>query len=241
MDFDSNRRARRLFDGIASQYDVLSEVMSFFQFGLWRRFLISRLNVRSGDTVLDLCTGTATVATQIAKAYDVRVVGVDLSAEMLNGARRRISNRRLDGKVALLMGRAENLSFPDGCFDAVCFTYLLRYVDDPSATLGEIVRVLKPGGRLLSLEFGMPNNVLARGVWHAYTKAALPLATRVLSPEWRELGTFLGPSISAFCRSYPLEHLRQMWADCGVMDVRIKRLSLGGGVVMWGTKSIEET
>jgi demethylmenaquinone methyltransferase/2-methoxy-6-polyprenyl-1,4-benzoquinol methylase len=236
MDFDSNRRARRLFDGIASQYDVLPEVMSFFQFGLWRRFLISRLTVRPGDSVLDLGTGTAKIAAQIAKTFDARVVGVDLSAEMLHGAQRRISNRQLDGKVSLLMGRAENLAFPDGRFDAVCFTYLLRYVDDPSATLGEIVRVLKPGGCLLSLEFGVPNNILARGLWHVYTKAALPLATRVLSPGWRELGTFLGPSVSAFCRSYPPERLRQMWVDRGVLDVRIKRLSLGGGVVMWGTK-----
>ena len=241
MDLDRNRRARRFFDGIAQRYDLLSELLSFFQFGRWRRFLVSRLSVRSGDTVLDLCTGTATVADRMARTLDVKVVGVDLSAEMLQGARRRISNRRLDGRVSLLMGRAENLAFTDGCFDAVCFTYLLRYVDDPAATLEEIVRVLKPGGCLISLEFGMPTNVLARGLWHAYAKAALPMATRFLSPGWRDLGTFLGPNIEAFCRSYPLEHLLQMWRDLDISDVRIKRLSLGGGVVMWGTKSAEGT
>jgi len=237
MDLDRNRSARRLFDGIASRYDLLTEVMSFFQFGLWRRYLVSCLNVRPGDTVLDLCTGTATVATQIARAFDVRVVGVDLSAEMLIGARRRISARQLDGKVTLLTGRAESLGFADGCFDAVCFTYLLRYVDDPAATFREIVRVLKPGECLISLEFGMPSSIFGRGLWHAYTRAALPLATRVLSPGWRELGTFLGPSISAFCRSYPLEVLRQMWVDQGIADVQLKRLTLGGGVVMWGARS----
>jgi demethylmenaquinone methyltransferase/2-methoxy-6-polyprenyl-1,4-benzoquinol methylase len=237
MDLERNRSARRLFDGIAQRYDLLSEVMSFFQFGRWRRFLVSRLNVRSGDTVLDLCTGTATVAARMAKTFDVKVVGVDLSAGMLQGARRRISGRRLDRRVSLLLGRAENLAFADGCFDAVCFTYLLRYVDDPAATLEEIARVLKPGGCLISLEFGMPGNVFARGLWHAYAKAALPLATRFLSPGWRELGSFLGPNIEAFCRSYPLERLRQMWMDQGISDVRVKRLTLGGGVVMWGTKS----
>lgn len=236
MDCDKNRHAQWLFDGIASRYDLLSELLSFFQAGLWRRYLISRVKVRPGDTVLDLCTGTAGVAVHLATTFSVRVVGVDLSPEMLRRAQRRISQGAFDGDIALLLGRAENLAFADEGFDAVCFTYLLRYVDDPEAILREIVRVLKPGGSLVSLEFGVPRNIVVRGLWYAYTRGALPLAVRAISPGWREVGTFLGPSILGFYRSYPIERIQRMWVKAGIPDVQTKRLSLGGGVVMWGTK-----
>lgn len=237
MDYGKNRHAQRLFDGIASRYDLLSELLSFFQAGLWRRYLISRLKVRPGDRVLDLCTGTAGVAAHLVTAFNVRVVGVDLSPEMLRQARHRISQGGFDGDVALLLGRAEALAFVDAGFDAVCFTYLLRYVDDPEAILMEMVRVLKPGGSVVSLEFGVPRNIVVRGLWYAYTRGALPLAVRAISPGWRQVGTFLGPSISGFYRSYPIERIQRMWVKAGISDVQIKRLSLGGGVVMWGTKA----
>lgn len=239
MDYGKNWHAQRLFDGIASRYDLLSELLSFFQAGLWRRFLISRLKVRPGDTVLDLCTGTAGVAAQLATAFNVRVVGVDLSPEMLRRARHRISQGAFDGDIVLLLGRAEALAFVDEGFDAVCFTYLLRYVADPEAILREMVRVLKPGGSVVSLEFGVPPNMVVRGLWYAYTRGALPLAVRAISPGWREVGRFLGPSISGFYRSYPVERIQHMWVMAGISDVQTKRLSLGGGVVMWGTKAHE--
>ena len=104
MDYGRNRRARRHFDGIASGYERLSQLLSFFQLRLLRRFLVSRLWARPGELVLDLCTGTAGVAAQIAGTFEVRVVGVDLSPEMLRHARRTVSSRRLDGSVALVMG-----------------------------------------------------------------------------------------------------------------------------------------
>jgi demethylmenaquinone methyltransferase/2-methoxy-6-polyprenyl-1,4-benzoquinol methylase len=237
MDYGKNRHAQRLFDGIASRYDLLSELLSFFQAGLWRRYLISRLKARPGDTVLDLCTGTAGVAVQLAAVFSVRVVGVDLSPMMLRRAQHRISQGVFDGDIGLLLGRAEDLAFADEGFDAVCFTYLLRYVDDPEAILRELVRVLKPGGSLVSLEFGVPPNIVVRGLWYAYTRVALPLTVRAISPGWRRVGTFLGPSISEFYRAHPIDQIQRMWVKAGISDVQTKRLSLGGGVVMWGTKA----
>lgn len=189
---------------------------------------------------MDLCTGTAGVAIQVARTFGSRVVGVDLSTQMLYRARRKVARVGLEDEVLLLAGRAEDLAFPDSCFDAACFTYLLRYVDDPEATLREIVRVLKPGGRLVSLEFGVPESRMVRSLWLAYTKVVLPLAARLISTGWREVGGFLGPSIARFHRSYPVEQLQRIWIDSGIPDVQVKRLSLGGAVVMWGAEADEE-
>ena len=236
MHYNRNRHARQLFDRIAAQYDLLAELFSFLQNRTWRRYLVSQLDVGPGARVMDLCTGTAGVAVQVARAYQSQVVGVDLSTAMVRRAQRKISRDSLEGRVSLVMGRAENLSFTGACFDAVCVTYLLRYVDDPEATLREIVRVLKPGGRLLSLEFGVPENRIARALWLAYTRGVLPVAAALISPGWRDVGAFLGPSISRLYQSYSEEDLQCMWVQLGIRDVRVKHLSLGGAVVMWGTK-----
>ena len=237
MDLAKNRHARWLFDGAADQYDTVAQIFSFFQYGRWRRFLISRLNVGPEDWVMDPCTGTAGVAVHVVRTYQSHVVAQDLSPHMLDLARHKVARAGLQKNIGFLMGRAENLAFADGCFDAACVTYLLRYVDDPKATLAEILRVIKPGGRLVALDFQVPENAAVRALWYLYTRAVLPLATRLVSPGWREVGGFLGPNISRFCRSYPVGALQQIWTELGIEDVQVKRLSLGGAVVMWGTKS----
>ena len=199
--------------------------------------MVSRLSVGPGDTVLDICTGTAVVALKIAMRTDARVVGVDISERMLRLGQRNVSKAGLRSNVTLLRGRAENLGFGDESFDAVCFTWLLRYVEDPHATISEAVRVLKPGGSLVSLEFGVPTNFVVRNLWNLYTRLGLRLATRAISSGWRDVGIFLGPSIVAFDRSYSVEDISQIWVDLGISRVQVKRLSMGGGVVMWGTKT----
>ena len=235
--YSKNEQTRNLFNGVASRYGLLAEALSFCQTGAWRRFLVSRLDVGPGETVLDICTGTAVVAIRIARTTDARVVGLDLSEQMLQVGQRNVSKAGLTSNVSLLMGRAESLGFGDQSFDAVCFTWLLRYVDDPHATIREAVRVLKPGGRLVSLEFGVPKNLVVRNLWNIYTRLGLPLFTKAISSGWRDLGNFLGPSIAGFDRSYSDDDLSQMWLDLGISDVQVKRLSMGGGVVMWGTKT----
>ena len=237
MDYHRNHQSRQLFDGIAAQYDWVPGLFSFFQYQRWRRYLVSRLQAGPDATVLDLCTGTAGVAMQTARTHRCRVVGVDLSPKMLSRAQRNLSSNGLAGQVPLVMGRAEDLAFADDCFDAVCVTFLLRYVDDPESTMLEIIRVLKPGGRLVSLEFGVPPNPVARALWHVYTRGVLPMAGALVSRGWRNVGGFLGPSISGLYQSYTADGLRELWLRLGMLDVQVKRLSLGGGVVIWGTKS----
>ncbi len=234
--YGKNRHAQGLFDGAASHYDLLAEVLSFCQTGAWRRFLVSRLEVGPGAKVLDICTGTGAMALSIARRTEADVVGVDLSERMLRKGKQNLGKAGLGDKVTLLRGRAESLAFSNESFDAVCFTWLLRYVEDPTAAIGEAARVLKPGGSLASLEFGVPRNPVARNLWTLYTRLGLPLATWCISPGWRYLGKFLGPSISSFDRSYSEEDIRKVWEDLGISSVQVKRLSLGSGVVTWGVK-----
>ena len=237
MDGSRNRHAQGLFGGIAAGYDTLAELYSFLQYGRWRRFLLSQLTPQPGSMVLDLCTGTGGVAMALARRFQgCVVVGVDLSPDMLACARRKVQRTPLAQRVSLVMGQAERLPFPDDTFDVVCFTFLLRYVDDPAATLGEIVRVLKPGGRLGSLEFGVPEHAVLRLLWRVYTHQVLPLLTWPVSPGWRSVGAFLGPSIARFYRTLDPLGLVQLWEERGVDNVRVQRLSLGGALVMWGTR-----
>jgi demethylmenaquinone methyltransferase/2-methoxy-6-polyprenyl-1,4-benzoquinol methylase len=136
----------------------------------------------------------------------------------------------------LLEGRAERLPFGDAAFDALTFTYLLRYVDDPKATMRELARVVRPGGVVAMLEFALPRGVW-RLPWELYVRVGLPAAGAIVSPAWREVGTFLGPSIRDFYERYPPAALVELWRAAGVEDVHVRRLSLGGGVVMWGRRA----
>jgi demethylmenaquinone methyltransferase/2-methoxy-6-polyprenyl-1,4-benzoquinol methylase len=157
---------------------------------------------------------------------------------MLAQARHRVTaSALLRDRVSLVAGEAEHLPFSDGEFDGLTFTYLLRYVDDPAATIRELARVVKPGGRIASLEFAVPTRPPLRLAWRFYTWAGLPVLGRLVSREWYEVGRFLGPSITGFYERYPLQRVVELWREAGIDSVGARRMSLGGGVVMWGVRS----
>jgi len=167
-----------------------------------------------------------------------RVVGVDLTEEMLRQGHHRVTAAGRGDQVGLVVGRAEQLPFPDGFFDALTFTYLLRYVRDPQATLTELARVLRPGGTMASLEFCVPTGALWHPAWWAYTRLALPAGGFLLGGrEWFRVGRFLGPNISAHYRRYPVSWTVEAWRKAGFTDVGARVMSLGGGLVMWGTRA----
>ena len=128
------------------------------------------------------------------------------------------------------------MPFADATFDALTFTYLFRYVDDPGASLRELARVVKPGGTIAGLEFGVPTDPVSRALWRLYVRIGLPVAGRLISPGWASVGDFLGPSIESFWSVLPLPRLLELWADAGIEDVQFRRLSLGGGIVIWGRR-----
>jgi demethylmenaquinone methyltransferase / 2-methoxy-6-polyprenyl-1,4-benzoquinol methylase len=225
--------AVELFAPLGPTYDRYARLLSFGQDPRWRRFLVSRVDVGPDDTVLDVATGTAAVAIELVRRTGCRVVGLDQSSEMLQIGRERVQAAGLADRIELVDGAAERLPFEDASFDALTFTYLLRYVSDPAATMRELTRVVKPGGTIAMLEFGVPSG-LARPAWELYVRMGLPLLGALVSPGWRRVGAFLGPSIREFHRRYDLPAL---WAQGGITEVHSRRLSLGGGVVLWGRRA----
>jgi len=230
------RHARELFAPLGPTYDRYASLLSFGQDSRWRSFLVSRLPA-DAERVLDVASGTAAVAIGLVRAQpDRTVVGIDQSPEMLAAGRGRIEHAGLTDRIELREGRAEDLPFAEGEFDAVSFTYLLRYVDDVPATLRELVRVVRPGGTVAMLEFGLPHGIW-RPLWELYVRVGLPAAGAVVSPGWGGVGRFLGPSIRDFWRTWPEPRLLDTWREAGLTDVAARRLSLGGGIVVWGRRA----
>lgn len=225
--------AERIFTGIARSYDRVATILSLGQDPRWRAALVEAIAPRRSDRVLDVATGTGMVAAALRRRYGCRVVGLDQSADMLAMARTRAGVYE-----DLVQARAEHLPFPDASFDHLSFTYLLRYVDDPAAVMRELARVVRPGGRVASVEFGVPDGPW-RPLWWLYTRIGLPLAGRIVSPKWSAVGAFLGPSIDSFYRRHPQAAVERCWRDAGLVDVRTRPMSLGGGVVMSATKRDE--
>ncbi len=232
------RQALELFEELPRRYDLVSATLSFGQDPRWRRALVSAVSPSPSDRVLDVATGTGLVAAELVARGGCKVTGLDQSPQMLAAARARVaSDLELSDHVELVEGEAEHLPFPDGSYDAVTFTYLLRYVDDPQATMHELARVLRPGGHIASLEFGVPPKLLPRLAWRFYTAVGLPVLGRLVSREWREVGSFLGPSIRGFYEQHPLEQIAEYWRRAGLEEIQVRAMSLGGGVVISASKS----
>src|SRR3954454_5285557 len=188
-------RALELFSGIPAEYDAAGALLSFGQDPRWRRALVAAIAPAPTDRVLDVATGTGLVAAALIAQHGCSVVGVDQSEEMLARARaRRRTDPSFAARCELLRGEAERLPFADGTFDALTFTYLLRYVDDPAATLGELARVVKPGGAIAGLAVCVARGAW-RPLWELWTRVGLPTAGRAIGNGWHEVGAFLNGSI----------------------------------------------
>jgi demethylmenaquinone methyltransferase / 2-methoxy-6-polyprenyl-1,4-benzoquinol methylase len=234
---ERKRHAIELFSGLPRHYDRVAAAFSFGQDPRWRRAMVAAVGAHSDDRVLDVATGTGLVAQALVRRYGCSVVGLDQSEAMLGAARARVADDAiLAARVSLVHGEAERLPFGDGVFDHLTFTYLLRYVDDPAATMRELARVVRPGGRIASLEFAVPPSRFWRALWRFYTRVGLPALGRLVSREWMETGRFLAQNIPAFYARHPLDDVVRMWSDAGIAGVTARRMSLGGGVVIWGTR-----
>ena len=237
---DVERSARKehaltLFQGLPRHYDRMGAVLSFGQDPLWRRALVRAIDPRPGERVLDVASGTGMVAVALARRSGCEIVALDQSEAMLAQARARVAaDSRLAAQISFVSGEAENLPFADGEFDALSFTYLLRYVDDRARTMHELARVVKPGGRIGMVEFGVPRSAALRALWRVYTRIGLPLLGRLVSRDWYEVGRFLGPSIEELESVEP--DLVGLWNAAGIRDVSLRRASFGAGLVMSGVR-----
>jgi demethylmenaquinone methyltransferase / 2-methoxy-6-polyprenyl-1,4-benzoquinol methylase len=220
------RHARALFAGIAPEYEWMGGVLSFGQDPRWRRSVVSRVDAPRGASVLDVASGTGLVARALA-ARGYRVTGLDASEQMLR------SGEAAGPRVVAL---AEALPFGDAAFAALTFTYLLRYVDDPAATMRELARVVTPGGVIASLEFHVPGAGWARAAWRPYTRYVMPLVGSVVSPAWASTARFLSRSIEEHWRAHPLREQLGWWEGAGIGTVHTRTMSNGAAIVTWGMK-----
>jgi demethylmenaquinone methyltransferase/2-methoxy-6-polyprenyl-1,4-benzoquinol methylase len=234
---DRTRFARRLFAGIAPQYERMGALLSFGQDERWRRFLVSRSSAVPGSWVLDVAAGTQLVSRALAAGRNVRVVALDQSEPMLRAGSEPNQLAGLDDRIAPLLAHADHLPFADESFDVVSFTYLLRYVDDPAATVSELARVLRAGGSIAMLEFHVPTGVLPRAGWWLHTRAVMPALGSAASPAWARTAAFLGPNVSRFVAAHPLEEWVRWFQEAGIRHVRTRSFLFGSAVVLWGVKA----
>lgn len=233
---DRSRFARGLFAGIAPEYERMGAVLSFGQDPRWRRFLVSRVTAIPGAWVLDAATGTGLVAREIARR-NLRVAALDPSRAMVGRGVEAVRAEGLDDRIRFVGGRAERLPFAGETFDAVTFTYLLRYVADPAATVAELSRVLRPGGVMASLEFHVPAAPWAHAGWWLHTRTLMPAIGWAVSPGWYRTGRFLGRDVTDFYRRCPLPVQVRWWQEAGMRRVRTKLFSNGAAVVTWAVKA----
>lgn len=175
-----------LFSAIAPKYDFLNHLFSLGIDRRWRKALVEKAEVRPGERVLDLCTGTGEIAIEIARQGRAgEIVGLDLSEEMLDIARRKAARMGLQGRITFQKGDCLDLPFADGGFDLITIGFGLRNLTDRERGLAEMVRVLREGGRLLILEFSLPRNPVLARAYGFYLDVLIPLIGGVISGDRR--------------------------------------------------------
>lgn len=218
---------REVFDSVAGRYDLMNDLMSLGVHRLWKHHFAVASGVRLGDRVLDLAGGTGDVAALMSRRVGGRglVVLSDINRSMLARGRGRCEDRGIAGNVVPALADAERLPFADRSFDAVTMAFGLRNVTDQPAALREILRVLKPRGRLLVLEFSRVQSRPLRKLYDGYSFAVLPLLGALVAGDARSY-RYLAESI----RRHPgQEELAAIMRDCGFREVRYRNLS--GGIV----------
>ncbi len=224
---------REMFDRIAPRYDLLNHTLSCNVDRLWRRRVVARVAPAAPRRICDVATGTGDLAFELARRIPgCRITGVDLSEGMLAAARRKAVEQGLDDRVTFERGDAEHLAAEDAWADAVTVAFGVRNFGDPEAGLREMARILRPGGRLVVLEFSRPRNRLFRAVYEGYTAHVLPRIGGAVSHD-RAAYEYLPASVAAFA---PPQEFVAMMERAGLHDCRACSLSFGIAQIYIGEK-----
>ncbi len=232
---DKQARVRRMFRAIAPSYDLNNRLHSFGLDQWWRKAAVKMAQARPAQTVVDVACGTGDLSFEFAKKMGRGVViGIDYTFEMLPLASGKQASRRPAAvRMQWIHGDGQALPLADECADVVSIAFGIRNVADPSRALGEFFRVLKPGGRLVILEFAMPTNPLARGIYNLYFQHILPLSATLISRDRSGAYRYLPRSVQTFGGAGQMERLM---AQRGFTQVCARSLTLGACWVYRGIK-----
>jgi len=222
----------QMFDNIAHSYDRLNHILSLGIDKGWRKRLLKMARTSKTDHILDVATGTADLAIALSKLKPKKIIGVDISNGMLDIGRQKIRRKSLDECIELNYGDSENLPFEDNTFDLVTVAFGVRNFEDLEKGLTEMLRVLKPGGQILVLEFSQPETFPFAQIYTFYFKYVLPGVGRLLSKD-SSAYTYLPASVEAF--PYGTAFTKVM-EDCGYSDTSIRKLTLGVASIYRGVK-----
>ena len=220
---------QKMFDAIAGRYDLMNRVMTLGQDQKWRRFVVAQAGDPAGGWVLDLATGTGDIGALVIDSYaGSRVVGADFSLNMLKEAKNRFGNKNICWQAC----DANSLPFGDNTFSAVTFGYLLRNVDDVSRVLGEVFRVLKPGGRVVCLDTTPPVRNLMYPFVRCYFRFGIPIMGRLIAKDEAAYAYLTGSTMDF----YNAEALAELFKGAGFKGVGFKKYMFGTIGVHWGEK-----
>ena len=232
-DQTKKEEVREMFDNIAPKYDLLNHTLSMSIDRVWRRRVVGEVRRAKPGRILDVATGTGDLAIAMARRIrDVQVLGVDLSEQMLAVARRKIEARGLDGRIVLDRGDAERLAVADASVDVATVAFGVRNFGDLGAGLRELARTIKPGGKVVILEFSTPRNPLFRRVYGLYSHRLLPAIGGMISKD-RKAYEYLPASVDEFPAP---ECFMAMMREAGFKDCRARSQSLGIAQIYTGEK-----
>jgi demethylmenaquinone methyltransferase/2-methoxy-6-polyprenyl-1,4-benzoquinol methylase len=187
----------RMFDNIAHRYDLLNQILSLGIHKIWRKKAVNMLKSSSPRLILDIATGTGDFAIEALRLQPDKIIGVDISEGMLEHGRVKLKKRHLEDKISLCTGDSENLSYPDNTFDAITVGFGVRNFENLEKGLSGMLRVLKPGGKAVILEFSKPRGFPIKQIYFLYFRYITPLIGRIFSKDQRAY-SYLNESVEAF-------------------------------------------
>ncbi|MDX9789081.1 MAG: bifunctional demethylmenaquinone methyltransferase/2-methoxy-6-polyprenyl-1,4-benzoquinol methylase UbiE [Desulfobacterales bacterium] len=231
---EKTRWVLRHFNSVAKQYDFMNTLLSFGIHHIWKREAVNRMGLRSGDRVIDVCGGTGDLALLAARKVGTRgaVTIYDINRAMIAAGRDKIARSKMGRRITAVEGNAEELSFPDNCFDAAMVGYGIRNVTHMEKGFEEMYRVLKPRGKLMCLEFSKPTDRWFRYLYDFYSFHIMPLLGELMAGS-RNAYTHLPESI----RTFPMpDELSDILSRIGFNHVNFRRQTNGISVIHLGVK-----
>ncbi len=229
---NKKQQVAKMFNNIAWRYDFLNHFLSFGIDRYWRKQAISHLKKSKPGVILDVATGTADLAIAALKLNPVKVYGIDISEDMLNIGRQKLIKKNLRGKIELLESDSENLIFEDNKFDAITVGFGVRNFENLEKGLSEMLRVLKPDGKAVILEFSKPKSAIVRQFYSFYSSKICPWLGKVISKDAAAY-TYLNESVEAFPEG---ENFATILRNIGYKEITINPLTFGIATIYTGKK-----